>query len=128
MASTPRTDAADPGTPPYPAGLRLGGRRVVVVGGGAVAQRRVPALLAADAVVTLISPEVTPSIEGLAAGGEVELLRRHYADGDLDGAWYVLALTDDPSTPTTTGPERRSGGSGMPAGLDSREATGGGPV
>ncbi len=49
----------------YPAGLRLAGRRVVVVGGGHVAQRRVPTLLAVGAEVTVVSPEVTPAIEGL---------------------------------------------------------------
>ena len=46
---------------PYLLGLRLGGRRVVVVGGGAVATRRVPALLDAGADVVLVSPSVTVS-------------------------------------------------------------------
>ncbi len=55
--------------PPYPVGLRLAGRRVVVVGGGHVAQRRVPALIGAGADVLLVSPEVTPALEGLA--GEI---------------------------------------------------------
>ncbi|MCL7456810.1 uroporphyrinogen-III C-methyltransferase, partial [Micromonospora sp. MSM11] len=41
---------------PYPLGLRLAGRRVVVVGGGAVATRRVPALLDAGADVLLVAP------------------------------------------------------------------------
>ena len=50
--------------PPYPSGLMLSGRRVIVVGGGHVAQRRVPALLAAGADVTVVSPTVTPAIEG----------------------------------------------------------------
>jgi len=77
----------------YPSGLRLHGRRVVVVGGGHVAQRRVPALLAVGADVVLVSPEVTPSIEGLA--GEITWLRRGYQHGDLAGAWYVIAATDD---------------------------------
>jgi uroporphyrin-III C-methyltransferase/precorrin-2 dehydrogenase/sirohydrochlorin ferrochelatase len=86
----------DPEHPPYPSALRLSGRRVVVVGGGNVAQRRVPALLAAGAEVVLVSPEVTPAIEGLARAGEVEWRERHYARGDLDGAWYVIAATDRP--------------------------------
>ena len=41
---------------PYLLGLRLGGRRVVVVGGGAVATRRIPALLDAGADIVLVSP------------------------------------------------------------------------
>lgn len=96
MTDTPPSHSGAAVPPPYPAGLRLAGRRVVVVGGGQVAQRRVPALIAAGADVTLISPATTPSIEALADGGEIEWLRRGYTDGDLDGAWYALALTDDP--------------------------------
>ncbi|MET1071409.1 MAG: uroporphyrinogen-III C-methyltransferase [Umezawaea sp.] len=77
----------------YLVGLDLGGRRVVVVGGGTVAQRRLPRLVAAGAVVDLISPEVTPAVEGMVDSGEVTWHARGYADGDLDGAWYVLACT-----------------------------------
>lgn len=84
-----------PGEPhPYLAGLVLTGRKVVVVGGGHVAQRRIPAFLATGADVTVVSPEVTPAIEGLA--GELTLVLRDFADSDLDGAWYVVAATDDP--------------------------------
>src|ERR671921_2370198 len=80
--------------PIYPAALRLAGRRVVVVGGGHVAQRRVPALLAAGAEVVVVSPEVTPSIEGLVSGGEVTWEARGFRPEDLDEAWYVIAATN----------------------------------
>ncbi|HSE69181.1 MAG TPA: uroporphyrinogen-III C-methyltransferase [Nocardioidaceae bacterium] len=83
------------GFPPYPSGLRLAGRRVVVVGGGHVAQRRVPGLLAAGAVVEVVSPVVTPSIEGLVGSGEITWHERRFEPADLDGAWYVIAATDD---------------------------------
>ncbi|MBS2937844.1 uroporphyrinogen-III C-methyltransferase [Nocardioides sp. J2M5] len=79
---------------PYLAGLVLAGRKVVVVGGGHVAQRRVPSFLATGARVTLVSPEVTPALEGLA--GELNLELREFVESDLDGAWYVVAATDDP--------------------------------
>ncbi len=91
--------SADPGGaefPPYPSGLRLAGKQVVVVGGGHVAQRRVPGLLAAGARVVVVSPQVTASIEGLAASGEVAWHRRAFREVDLDEAWYVVAATDDP--------------------------------
>jgi uroporphyrin-III C-methyltransferase / precorrin-2 dehydrogenase / sirohydrochlorin ferrochelatase len=78
--------------PPYLLGLRLTGRRVVVVGGGRVAQRRVPALLAAGANVVLIAPEVTPALEVLP----IERRPRPYQSGDCEGAWLVQACTDDP--------------------------------
>jgi uroporphyrin-III C-methyltransferase/precorrin-2 dehydrogenase/sirohydrochlorin ferrochelatase len=81
--------------PPYPSGLRLAGRRVVMVGGGHVAQRRVPALLAAGAVVVVVSPQATPAIEALADAGEIWWERRRFVDRDLDDTWYVVAATDD---------------------------------
>ena len=81
----------------YLLGLRLGGRRVVVVGGGAVATRRIPALLDAGADVVLVSPSVTVSLEDLAAVGRIRWEERAYADGDCAGAWLVHACTDDPA-------------------------------
>jgi uroporphyrin-III C-methyltransferase / precorrin-2 dehydrogenase / sirohydrochlorin ferrochelatase len=83
--------------PPYPSGLRLAGRRVLVVGGGHVAQRRVPGLLAAGAEVVVVSPEVTPAIEGQVLAGEVAWLPRGFADDDLEETWYVIAATNDPT-------------------------------
>ena len=83
---------SDP-TPIYPAGLILAGRRVVVVGGGQVAQRRIPPLLAAGALVTVVSPHVTPAIEGLV--GELAWVERAFEPADLDGAWYVVVATRD---------------------------------
>lgn len=82
--------------PTYPSGLRLAGRKVVVVGGGQVAQRRIPALIAAGAQVLVVSPEITPAIEGLVGSDEVTWLGRGFDEADLDGAWYVIAATADP--------------------------------
>ncbi|MFI8942542.1 uroporphyrinogen-III C-methyltransferase [Streptomyces syringium] len=81
----------------YPVGLRLAGRRVVVLGAGQVAQRRLPALIAAGADVLLISPSATPSVEAMAEAGELRWERRRYRDGDFEGAWYALISTDDPA-------------------------------
>jgi uroporphyrin-III C-methyltransferase/precorrin-2 dehydrogenase/sirohydrochlorin ferrochelatase len=81
----------------YPVGLRLTGRRVVVVGGGQVAHRRVAGLLEARAHVTVVSPELTPALEALVAPGSVTWHPRRYVPGDLSGAWYAVAATDDPS-------------------------------
>ncbi|MFE0644197.1 uroporphyrinogen-III C-methyltransferase [Streptomyces sp. NPDC058877] len=83
--------------PAYPVGLRLAGRRVVVLGGGQVAQRRLPALIAAGAEITLISPSATPSVDVMAETGEITWLKRRYEDGDLSDAWYVLVATSDPA-------------------------------
>jgi uroporphyrin-III C-methyltransferase/precorrin-2 dehydrogenase/sirohydrochlorin ferrochelatase len=80
----------------YLVGLDLRDRLVVIIGGGSVVQRRVPRLLAAGARVRVISPSVTAVVEGLVGSGDVDWVRRRYTDGDLDGAWYALACTDDP--------------------------------
>ncbi|MEN3269103.1 uroporphyrinogen-III C-methyltransferase [Pseudonocardia sp.] len=82
-------------TEPYLVGLDLAGRRVVVVGGGTVAQRRIAGLLAAGADVEVVAPEVTTAVEGMATAQELHWTARGYADGDLVGAWYVVACTDD---------------------------------
>ncbi|WP_121251416.1 uroporphyrinogen-III C-methyltransferase [Nocardioides ferulae] len=95
--------------PPYPSGLRLAGRRVLVVGGGHVSQRRVPGLLACGADVVVVSPKVTPAIEGLAGAGEITWHARGFDDADLDDAWYVIAATNDPwvNEQVSAGAERR---------------------
>ena len=81
----------------YLVGLRLDGKKVVVVGGGSVAQRRLPLLIASGADVLVISRSATPAVEALSRqepGISLEL--RNYRDGDLNGAWYAIAATDDP--------------------------------
>jgi len=93
-AATP--SAAGPGTPIYPLSLRLEGRRVLVVGGGPVALRRVAGLRAAGAQVVVVAPRLTPALADLAARGLITAHQREYQPGDLDGAWLVLACTDQP--------------------------------
>ncbi|UJW30812.1 uroporphyrinogen-III C-methyltransferase [Saccharothrix sp. AJ9571] len=85
-----------PEDPHYLSGLDLSGKRVVMVGGGMVAQRRLPRLVGAGAEVEVIAPHVTPSVEAMAEVGELRWHRRAYADGDLTDAWYALACTDRP--------------------------------
>ncbi|SHJ68582.1 sirohydrochlorin cobaltochelatase [Tessaracoccus bendigoensis DSM 12906] len=89
-------DASPSGSPAYLTGLLLDDRSVVVVGAGRVSARRVPRLLDSGAKVTLIAPEATGGLRRLAEDGALEWLPRPYQEGDLDGAWYALASTDDP--------------------------------
>lgn len=79
---------------PYLVGLRLAGKKVVVVGGGSVAQRRLPLLIASGADVHVISRTATPAVEAMSG---ITLTMREYRAGDLDGAWYAIAATDDAS-------------------------------
>lgn len=96
-ADAPAGPDTDPGhhlTGHYLAGLDLTGRKVVLVGGGSVAQRRLPNLIAAGAQVHVVAVDPTPAVESTPG---IVVQRRAYADGDLDGAWYVMACTDDPA-------------------------------
>ncbi len=78
------------GTVLYPIFLNLDGKRCVVVGGGAVANRKARKLLQARAEIVAISPEVKPELESVAT----EVRRRPYREGDLEGASLVFAATN----------------------------------
>jgi len=78
----------------YPVFLELAGRRCLVVGGGLVAERRVHALLAANAAVAVVSPALTPALGALASGGQIRHERRSFEPGDLDGVDLAFAATD----------------------------------
>lgn len=75
--------------PVFPVFLKLHDRRVLVVGAGPIAAGKVRPLLDAGARVTVVAPDVGPEIAAL--DGQIEILRRPFADADLDGAWYVVA-------------------------------------
>ncbi|TEU13560.1 MAG: bifunctional precorrin-2 dehydrogenase/sirohydrochlorin ferrochelatase [Anaerolineales bacterium] len=82
----------------YPITLvALDDARCVVVGGGAVAARKVAGLRQAGARPIVISPTLCPELESQAAQGEIEFIRRSYRQGDLTEAWLVIAATDAPA-------------------------------
>ena len=84
---------------PYPVALELAGRPVLVVGGGAVGERKVDGLLAAGARVTVLSPRLTTRLSALAGEGRIRHLARAYRVGDLQGYDLVfLAVPDDSVT------------------------------
>lgn len=81
----------------YPLFLDLHGRRVLVVGAGNVAGRRLPGLLDAGAHVTVVAPRIGETVSDLAGREGLRLLQREYDDALLADAVLVLACTDDPS-------------------------------
>ena len=81
--------------PLFPLFADLRGRRVLVVGGGAVARRKLEPLLAAGARVVVAAPWLEPSVMALFAEGRIEHLAGRFEPEWLEGAWLAVAATDD---------------------------------
>lgn len=79
----------------YPAGLRLAGQRCLVAGGGAVAARKVQALLAAGAAVHVVAPDATASLQALVRQGSITWSARPVVADDLTGCRLAIICTDD---------------------------------
>src|SRR5689334_19827690 len=94
----------------FPLFVELEGRPCVVIGGGAVAERKVRALLDVGAVVTVVSPALSSALAALVATGRVAHLARGYADGDLIGAALAFAATDDGAVNAAVAREGRARG------------------
>ena len=75
--------------------VNMRGKRAVVVGGGAVALRKVQTILAAEGAVTVVSPALCPLLEALSGSGEVDVRIGTYDSSDLDGAFLAVAATDN---------------------------------
>jgi uroporphyrin-III C-methyltransferase / precorrin-2 dehydrogenase / sirohydrochlorin ferrochelatase len=78
--------------------LDLRDRRVLLVGGGAIAERKFALLAAAQARVRIVAPALGKTLALAAARGAVEHVARAFTAEDLDGAWLAVAATGDPST------------------------------
>ena len=81
----------------FPIFLKLTGRRAIVIGAGHLAESKITSLRAADAAVTVIAPQASDPIVEQAAAGELTLHSRPYRQGDLAGAFLVVAATNDPA-------------------------------
>lgn len=77
----------------FPVFLDLAGRSCLVVGGGAVAERKVGALLRAEARVTVVSPGLTRRLAGWRSAGRIRHLARPYRRGDLAGHALAFVTT-----------------------------------
>jgi precorrin-2 dehydrogenase/sirohydrochlorin ferrochelatase len=78
----------------YPVFLSLKDERVIVVGGGKVAERKMLSLLKAGADLTVISPEITDKISREKKRGRIKHICRQYRKGDLKGVFLVIGATD----------------------------------
>ena len=79
-----------------PLGLRMRGRRVLVVGGGPVALRRVSSLVDVGADVVMVAPDAVDALSDLAARRQIAWYARVFEPSDVDGAWLAMACTNDP--------------------------------
>ena len=75
--------------------LQIAGKAIIVIGGGAVAERKVTNILAAGAKLTVISPTLTYELHRLRNQGCIRHLSRKYQSGDLAGAFMVIAAASD---------------------------------
>lgn len=94
----------------YPIFLNIRGKRCVVVGGGAVALRKVKALLEHEASVKVISPELCPELSQLAKSRAIQVLQRNYNGRDLQGVFIAIAATDDGEINNKVAEEARAKG------------------
>jgi precorrin-2 dehydrogenase/sirohydrochlorin ferrochelatase len=78
----------------YPVYIQLHDQPCVVIGGGKIAEGKVEGLLAADAQVTVVSPDLTPRLHELAEQDQITYISRTYQPGDLTGAFLVICATD----------------------------------
>ena len=81
----------------YPLYLEMNRRRCLVVGGGAVAERKIASLLEAGAKVTVISPDVTEAVARWSKNHSIQFLARRYQRGDVKGHELVFVATNDGS-------------------------------
>ena len=85
-------DGAEEGASYYPVFLDVRGRTALVVGGGAVAERKAAGLARAGACVRVVAPA---GLEAQARDGLVDLRRRAFRENDVEGVFLVYAATDD---------------------------------
>lgn len=79
----------------YPITLKLAGKKIVVVGGGKVAERKITGLIDTQADLTVVSPEVSEEIHKLADSGKIVWLAKTFSSEDIKGAFMIFAATND---------------------------------
>ncbi len=80
----------------FPAFLKLENRQVIIIGGGSLAESKLPALLEAGARVRLISPRLNPNLTLQVRARNLDWWPKLYEPGDLAGAFLVIAATSIP--------------------------------
>jgi siroheme synthase-like protein len=80
----------------FPIFVKLEGRLIVVVGGGSIAETKIPGVLSAGARIRLVAPSITPQIAEWVRFGKIDWLPKEFEPADLNGAFLVVAATSAP--------------------------------
>ena len=102
----------------YPVVLDLTARRVLVVGGGQVAERKVQGLLDAGAEVTVLSPALTDQLGGLSRDERIRWIAASFRPGDAEGYALVFVATADGASNAAVASEARAAGTWVNAADD----------
>ncbi|MBY0095631.1 NAD(P)-binding protein [Mesobacillus maritimus] len=78
----------------YPVMIRLKGKKITVIGGGKVAERKILSLLQAEGVVEVISPSVTEKIQTLAQTAQLKWVKKEFEHYDVKSSFLVIAATN----------------------------------
>jgi siroheme synthase-like protein len=85
----------------FPIFVKLEGRLIVVVGGGTIAEGKIPGVLTAGARIRLIAPSITPQIAAWVRFGKIDWLPKEFEAEDLHGAFLAIAATSAPGVNET---------------------------
>lgn len=81
--------------PYFPIFIDLSEKKILVIGAGKIARRRITVLCRFTPTLTVIAPDSLPEVEALAEEGTIRLLRKSYEEEDIEGADIVFAATND---------------------------------
>jgi precorrin-2 dehydrogenase / sirohydrochlorin ferrochelatase len=79
----------------YPIMLHLSGKKVIVIGGGKVAERKILSLLESQALITIVSPTLTTNLNNIVESHDIHWLKRTFSPNDVEGAFLVVAATNN---------------------------------
>jgi len=94
----------------YPIFLKLEGHKVLIVGGGLIAEQKIEAVLRSATDVTVVSPQITPRIRLWAHQGRIKYLGLNFRPGMTRGCFLVIAATDSEETNRAIYQEARESG------------------
>ena len=93
-----------------PLNIDVSDKRILVIGGGSVATRKIHSLLEAGATVLVVAPEITTEIRQLATDGAIKVHIRPYHSGDLSNIFLAVAATSDQQVNRTIAEDARQRG------------------